>query len=333
MSWQRWPQQRNLVVAVALVASFLVGCADDEEPAADTTTPTTVADTTTPTTAPDTATVPVQTTTTTSVTPAPTTTTATEAVSSLSVNVYWSWTVPTSYGTPERLGAGGRIVTVSDTGSNYVADLAESAIEELLAGPDEVESEIGMFTNIPDGTELVGVDVADGTATVDLSPEFTEPGGTLGESSRLAQLVFTLTSIDSIESVLIAIDGTLTDPVLSQGFVVGAGFERDNFEYVRPFILVESPTPGEAVTAGTVVVRGESNTFEANIRWEFVNAEGLIVDEGFTTATGGMGTWGDFEFEVDTEPLSGQLAAVIVFESSPEDGSARNVVEVPIEVS
>lgn len=324
MSRRRWQtKQRDLGVAVALVALFLVGCGDDEEPAVDTMMPTTIAETMPPTE-------PVTVPTTAAPSAAPTTI---EAVSSPSVNVYWSWTVPTSDGTPERLGAGGRVVIVSDTGGDRVADLAASVIEELLAGPDEVEAEIGMLTNIPNGTELLGVDVADGTATVDLSAEFTEPGGTLGESSRLAQLVFTLTAIDGVERVLIAIDGTLTDPVLSQGFVVGAGFERADFESVRPFILVESPAPGEAVAAGTVVVRGESNTFEANVEWNLVDAEGLIVDEGFTTATGGMGTWGDFEFDVDTETLSGQRAAVIVFESSPEDGSARNVVEIPIEVS
>lgn len=318
MSRRRWhTQQRDLMVtAVVLAATFLVGCGDGDD--------------TTPDTTPDTTTVPAQTTT--NVTSTTTATTTSEPASWSPVNVYWSWTIPTSYGTPERLGAGGRLVTASDTGSDTTA-LAEAAIEALLAGPDEVESEIGMLTNIPDGTELLGVDVADGTATVDFSTGFTEPGGTLGESSRLAQVVFTLTAIEGIERVLVAIDGTLADPVLSEGFVVGSGFERDDFEAVRPFILVESPTPGADVPVGALAVRGESNTFEANVRWELVDAEGLIVDEGFTTATAGMGTWGDFEFEIDIGPLSGQGAAVVVFESSPEDGSPRNVVEVPIEVS
>jgi hypothetical protein len=44
-------------------------------------------------------------------------------------------------------------------------------------------------------------------------------------------------------------------------------------------------------------------------------------------------TWGTFEFTVDLAPYDGQRVALLVFESSPKDGSQRNVVEVPVDVA
>lgn len=246
------------------------------------------------------------------------------------VNVYWAWTIPTSVGTPERLGAGSRIVPEDD---HLVA-----AVAALLEGPNEAEVAVGMGTAVPAGTTVHGVDVAGGVATVDLDDTFTESSGSLAETARLAQVVFTLTAFDGVDRVVFSIDGEPRDPILSHGFVVGDGFDRDDFHGVRPFIMVEAPTPGEVVGGEDLTVTGESNTFEANVRWELLDAAGAVVDEGFTTASGGMGTWGGFSFTVDLAPLHESGGAdedggtIVVFETSPRDGTRQNVVEVPFVV-
>src|SRR5215213_9970 len=47
-----------------------------------------------------------------------------------------------------------------------------AALEALLAGPTADETSLGLTSTVPVGTELEGLDVKDGIATVDLSPEF-----------------------------------------------------------------------------------------------------------------------------------------------------------------
>jgi len=314
---------RTVVAGLAIVA-MTVGCGSDDSPA------TTGTPTSEPATPPSSATPTTDATPTTAATTTEQPATTEPPATTADVNVYWAWTIPTHYGTPERLGAGGRTVAVTVDGDP--AALATAAIEELLAGPNPDEADIGMMTAIPDGTELLGVDVGDGTATVDLDDAFGEPGGTLVELSRLAQVVFTATAVDGIERVQFAIDGSIADPLLSHGVVAGEGLTRDSFAEIRPLILVESPTPGAEVAAEELTVRGESNTFEATVQWSLAEADRAIVEEGFTTATAGMGTWGGFEFPVDLGPFDGQRMVLVVFESSPEDGSQRNLVEVPISV-
>ena len=81
----------------------------------------------------------------------------------LAANVYWAWSIDTvPAGTPERLGAGSRSV-------ERVAPL-QSALAALLLGPDPIEREIGMSSEVPSGTKLLAVAISqDGVATVDLS--------------------------------------------------------------------------------------------------------------------------------------------------------------------
>ena len=50
--------------------------------------------------------------------------------------------------------------------------VAAGAIEGLLAGPTQEEQQLGFSSAIPAGTDLVGVLIEDGIATVDLSDEF-----------------------------------------------------------------------------------------------------------------------------------------------------------------
>lgn len=243
------------------------------------------------------------------------------------VNVYWGWSIDSIVaGTPERIAAGGRTVQAPSATPPLEATMAA-----LLDGPDSLELEIGMTTLVPSATALLGVELADGVATVDLSGAFNESGGTLGETMRIAQVVFTLTQFDEVTSVDFRIDGMDVDTLGTHGFEVLEPLDRDDFgaQDVRPFILVETPTPGETLDRGDRLA-GESNTFEATVEYVIVDNDGAIIGEGFTTATAGTGTWGEFDVEVTYEDTLDDRGAIIVFETSPRDGSQTNVVEYPV---
>lgn len=217
--------------------------------------------------------------------------------------------------------------------------VASEAIRELLDGPAEgFEQDLGWMSAIPDGTTLNGINVEDGTATIDLSSEFESGGGTLSVTARVAQVVFTLTQFPTVDSVDFQIDGQAVDFLTGEGFQA-QGLTRDDFlvqSFARapmPLILVESPYVGEEIDL-PLVISGLSNTFEANVRYQITDTDGLIVVDSFTTATAGSGTWGTFEIvidETDLPPFDREgVASVIVFEDDARDGSPVNVVEVPV---
>ncbi len=212
---------------------------------------------------------------------------------------------------------------------------AEATLTALLDGPSPFEAEIGMTSAVPPTTALLGVTVADGVADVDLDAAFEEPSGSFTDTLRVAQVVFTLTGFDDVDTVRFAIDGDQRETVGSHGIDVsgtdGAGIARDDVPEARPPILLETPAPGAPVT-DPLTIAGESNTFEGTVRWALTDPEGRIVDEGFLTATAGSGVWGTFSAEIGAEATAdrGGLGAVILWEDSPEDGRQTNIVEVPV---
>ncbi len=206
--------------------------------------------------------------------------------------------------------------------------VAGGAMTALLAGPDEVASDAGMSTEIPDGTRLNSVVIDNGAATVDLSGEFASGGGSLSMQLRVAQVVFTLTQFDSVDEVDIRLDGEAVDGIGGEG-VPSEDLTRSDFEDVTPLILVESPVPGATVTS-PVELSGLSNTFEANVRYSVTRADGTVLADGFTTATAGTGTWGTFSVSVPLDGSPAGAGTVTAFEESAEDGSRVNVYEVPV---
>jgi immunoglobulin-like protein involved in spore germination/sporulation and spore germination protein len=180
----------------------------------------------------------------------------------------------------------------------------EIALDQLLDGPNADESEIGLETALPEGLESADVTVEDGVATVEL-----EGAGDLTREA-LAQIVYTETALPLVESV--AIDGE--------------SFTRADFEEQTPSVLVESPLPFAEVTS-PLRATGTANTFEANFQYELLGADGEVVDENFVTATSGTGTRGTFDF---TTGEFDDITALVVFESSAEDGSRMHEVEIPL---
>jgi hypothetical protein len=224
----------------------------------------------------------------------------------------------------ERVGPVGRDVTGEG--------VAQGALAALLEGPDSTEAEAGFSSAIPAGTELLGVTVEDGVATVDLSEQFASGGGSLSMQARVAQVVFTATQFPTVDAVTFKLDGEPLTVLGGEGLLLDEPQTRGDWEALAPAILVESPLPFEEVTS-PLQISGTANTFEATFVLNVVDGEGLIVFDEPVTATSGTGTRGTFDETATFDVPRAGVGAVIVFEESAEDGSPINIVEIPVRIA
>jgi spore germination protein GerM len=83
--------------------------------------------------------------------------------------------------------------------------VARGSLEELLRG----EVPRGCDRPLPSGTELLGIGVADGVATVDFSEQLRAgfQGGSDNEQVTVYSIVNTLTSLPGVDSVQVLIEG------------------------------------------------------------------------------------------------------------------------------
>lgn len=228
----------------------------------------------------------------------------------------------------ERVGVAARQLVESPADAR-----AEAAVEALLEGPTPEEREFGLGTTIPEGTTLNGVEIADGIATIDLSPEFGSGGGSLSMLLRVAQVVCTLTDVDGVESVAFRLDGSAVEALRGEGVIVDPPRTRVDVEGQLPAILVLNPAPGETVAA-RFTASGTSNVFEAVHQLHVADPEGRIVFEDWVMATSGTGTRGTWSKDVDMGDIDREgMGKVIVLEISPKDGSRQNLVEVPVRMT
>jgi spore germination protein GerM len=125
--------------------------------------------------------------------------------------------------TPEGVGPGFVWFAQADDGAlrpvaSLAADPAEVA-EAVAAGTDEPD----LVGGLPPGTAVQFVTVDGSTATVDLSDDFVigYQTGSAAETVAVAPLVYSLTELPNVDSVLITVGGAAPTPV-------GASFDFSN---------------------------------------------------------------------------------------------------------
>jgi len=101
-----------------------------------------------------------------------------------------------------------------------------AGVEALLAWPRG--GSVG--TEVPAATRLLGLRVADGVATVDLTRAFASGGGSLSMRMRVAQVVYTLTELDDVDRVGFELDGAPATAIGGEGVLVDEPVGRADFE-------------------------------------------------------------------------------------------------------
>jgi germination protein M len=224
----------------------------------------------------------------------------------------------------EQIGVGARYVPETEA-------VGAEAVRALLEGPTAEEADARLTTAIPAGTRLLGLDVADGVATVDLSEEFSSGGGSLSIQARVAQVVHTLTQFPTVRAVAFHLAGEPVEALGGEGLVLSEPVDRADFEELAPQILLESPAVGEVVRS-PLRIRGTANTFEATFMVGLTSETDRELVRDFVTATSGSGERGTFDRELPFGADTPFGAILKVWEASAEDGSEIHVVEIPVRV-
>ncbi len=212
--------------------------------------------------------------------PPPTATTATTAAQPMSLELFF-------------LAPDGKLVAESRSVEHTQAP-GGAALRELTKPAADTT------TQVPDGVRLT---IDGGRAHVS--------GATLNDAA-LAQVVYTLTSFPTVQSV--------------------DGKTRTDVEAFAPAILVEHPAPGDAVKS-PLQVTGTANTFEATFNYRLQDADGKLLAKDFVTATSGSGTRGTFDFSITFDIDAARNGTLSVFELSAEDGSVIHERVVPLRLS
>ncbi len=81
------------------------------------------------------------------------------------------------------------------------------ALQELIRGP--LEGEIGAGRTLPEETRLLNLELKNGVALIDFSPEVLElsGGGSLGGTVFIQSIVFTATQFPTVEAVQVLVGG------------------------------------------------------------------------------------------------------------------------------
>lgn len=126
---------------------------------------------------------------------------------------------------------GGRLVTVARrvVGENVPAEAARA----LMEGPTTAESARGLTTDVPTPTHLISLDLTGSVATVDLSSEFGDLGGS-DQVLAVAQFVYTLTASPYIDAVRFAIDGKPIEVPDASGSLSAQPRTRSDYRTLAP---------------------------------------------------------------------------------------------------
>lgn len=207
--------------------------------------------------------------------------------------------------------------------------ILSGALTELLAGPTSDELAAGLHSEIPAGTTLLDLNLADELATVDLSDDYDDGGGTLSMTARIAQVVFTATQFDNCDRVLFWMEGEPIEFFGGEGIVLDEPLARMHVD--RAFtggVIIDTPLPGSTVSS-PFTVTGEGDVYEADfpivVRRDGVQIAGPVL--GFA---GAWGNWDDFEATITLDADPGPIDVVAWDEQgcTPGDPECSPVIEI-----
>ena len=209
-------------------------------------------------------------------------------------------------------------------------DAPKAALEELINTNPLMP---GAARVLPQDTKINSINIKDSLAIVDFSRDVLRANvGASGEAMGIQSIVNTLTEFPEIKKVSFTVDGKVDEQTMDWwGHVglYGQPFSRDLSTVYEPVIWVTSPAPDQKV-ASPVEVTGSARVFEAAVNIRLVDDSGIIIAEGFTTATEGAPGRGDFKHSLAFSAASPGKGEVEVYWTSPKDGGILDKVSVPV---
>lgn len=206
-------------------------------------------------------------------------------------------------------------------------DDLERALAALFEGVTEAEAAMGLSSTIPEGTVLLGVEVSERVAYVNVSSEFETGGGSLSMMGRVAQVVYTATRFAEVESVRFLLEGAPLDVLGGEGLIIDEPQTRAAWVEMIPPILVEQPLWG-STHGNELSFSGTAMLDSGTVSFVVVDADGLIVHEGeVASLPSELGEFSE-DLMIDQIPHPG-TGSIIAWEWAP-DGSQRHVVEYPV---
>jgi len=223
-----------------------------------------------------------------------------------------------------------------------------AAMKALLAGPSAKERapKWPIETLIPAGSKLLGIEVARGLATVDLSAEFASlspddawDNGIFELRGRLAQVVYTLTQFATVDRVNFKLEGKpikvlsgMASPEdgSSEAIVLDEPVTRATYrDHYLPLIFVDRPAWGAALL-NPGRVSGLANVSEAQFRIAVLDRNGKALVDVPVAASCGTGCWGSFDVTLSYRVSSAQWGTLRVWDISEYSGRRVAVREYPV---
>jgi spore germination protein GerM len=116
--------------------------------------------------------------------------------------------------------------TISLKAGENKSEILETTLKSLLDGPTDKT----FATTIPQGTQLRKVTLEADGVHVDLSKQFTTGGGSASMTGRLAQILYTASSLDPATKVWISVEGKPLEYLGGEGVEVEQPLTRENFK-------------------------------------------------------------------------------------------------------
>lgn len=116
--------------------------------------------------------------------------------------------------------------TVALNATRQPSDILKAAFEKMLQGTTDPT----LASTIPQGTKLRDVKVTSDGVHVDFSKEFTSGGGSTSMTGRIAQVIYTATTLDPNAQVWISVDGRPLDVLGGEGLLLDQPMTRKRFQ-------------------------------------------------------------------------------------------------------
>jgi germination protein M len=192
--------------------------------------------------------------------------------------------------------------------------VATAAVTALLAGPTTAETGRAITTQIPSGTQVLGLSIDKSVATINLSAEFVGSGDSAAVQTRQAQVTYTLTQFPTVKAVIFQIEGVQ----------LGDAATRTTFAALLPDIWVDRPAFNAAI-GNPAHVTGNANVFEATFRMSILDGSGKVIADVQVMATCGSGCRGAFDTSIPYTVSKAQYGTLRAYNPSAKDGTPESI--------